>query len=210
MFRSAAGAYGERVAGVPLSGLLDDGAAGLWEIQQHGGATIVQEPEEATFSAMPESAIRGLNVQYIVRLAEMAPLLTKLTMADHDQIPSESPGAAPLIEGGGQACPECGGAMTSVKMGGLLEYRCMGGLLEYRCHIGHRIGLQTMIAQKSNVVEHALGVALSQSEELIDLLERALQESASNDRQTFEMEIAKRRQEQESLRGLTGSSTLTY
>src|SRR5438270_1143154 len=40
MFRSAAAAYGERVAGVLLTGLLDDGAAGLWEIQQHNGATI--------------------------------------------------------------------------------------------------------------------------------------------------------------------------
>jgi len=38
MFRSAANSYGERVAGVLLTGLLDDGAAGLWEIQQHNGA----------------------------------------------------------------------------------------------------------------------------------------------------------------------------
>lgn len=39
MFRSAAAAYGERVAGVLLTGLLDDGAAGLWAIQQQNGAT---------------------------------------------------------------------------------------------------------------------------------------------------------------------------
>lgn len=73
MFRSAAAAYGDRVAGVVLTGLLDDGAAGLWEIQQHHGATIVQDPDEATFRSMPDSAIRGLNVQYIVRIAEMGP-----------------------------------------------------------------------------------------------------------------------------------------
>jgi two-component system, chemotaxis family, protein-glutamate methylesterase/glutaminase len=181
---------------VLLTGLLDDGAAGLWEIQQRGGATIVQEPEEATFRDMPNRAIRGLNVQYIVRLAEMAPLLTTLSMSDNSQTPSKSP-AVPLTEAGNQACPECGGATTAVKM---------GGLREYRCHIGHRIGLQTMIAQKSSVVEHALGVALSQSEELSDLLERAYQSSSAEDRHTLEREIARRKIEQEALRGLTSST----
>ncbi len=36
-FRSAANAYRERVVGVLLSGLLDDGASGLWEIAREGG-----------------------------------------------------------------------------------------------------------------------------------------------------------------------------
>lgn len=83
MFRSAAEWYGDRVIGVLLTGLLDDGAAGLWEIQERGGATIVQDPEEAQFRSMPDCAIRGLNVQYIVRLAEIGPLLQWLTTADH-------------------------------------------------------------------------------------------------------------------------------
>lgn len=196
MFRSAASAYGPHVAGVVLTGLLDDGAAGLWEIQQHGGATIVQEPEEATYRDMPESAIRGLNVQYIVRLAEMAPLLTKLTMTDHNQSSVKSPGI-PFMENGGQACPECGGSMTSVKM---------GRIREYRCHIGHRLGLQTMIEQKSNLVEHALSIALSQSEELTDLLEKAHEESPNQDGHTLKQEIAKRKREQEALRNLTTGS----
>jgi two-component system chemotaxis response regulator CheB len=193
MFRSAAGAFGARVAGVLLTGLLDDGAAGLWEIQQHGGATIVQEPDEAAFRSMPESAIRGLNVQYILRLAEMAPLLTRLAMADQNQGLAQ-PMPPPMVEGSRQACPECGGVMTAVRL---------GKLREFRCHTGHRLGLETMIAQKGSIVEHALEVALSQSEELTDLLESAIAESDSATTAELRRQILVRRQEQEALRRLT-------
>ena len=194
MFRSAAAAYGERVAGVLLTGLLDDGAAGLWEIQQHHGVTIVQDPDEAPFRSMPESAIRGLNVQYIVGVAEMAPLLSRLSMANPDRT---SPGTElpPIVEHSGQACPECGGAMTTVRM---------GGLREYRCHIGHRLSLQAMIAEKNRVIEQAMGMALAQSEELTELLESALESSAGSPDE-LRKEIARRSLEQETLRRLTGN-----
>ena len=194
MFRSAAAAYGERVTGVLLTGLLDDGAAGLWEIQQHHGATMVQDPEEATFRSMPDSAIRGLNVQYIVRLEEMGPLLARLSVTDHDHsIPGET--IHPIETPSGQVCPECGGAMTAVRL---------GTLLEYRCHIGHRMGLQTMIAEKTRLVEHALDVALSQSEELTKLLHTALDESGHKSPESLHEEIAKRDEEQKALRALSG------
>jgi two-component system chemotaxis response regulator CheB len=194
MFRSAAAAYGERVAGVLLTGLLDDGAAGLWEIQQHQGATVVQDPAEATFRSMPDSAIRGLNVQYIVSLAEIPLLLARLSMAEHNTSKPGEP-ILPNVESTRQACPECGGAMTSVRM---------GSLREYRCHIGHRLGLQTMIAQKTSVVERALETALSQSEELTDLLHQALEEPSESSA-ALEEEIARRRLEQETLRNLRGN-----
>lgn len=192
MFRSAAAAYGERVAGVLLTGLLDDGAAGLWEIQQRGGATIVQDPEEAAFRSMPDSAIRGLNVQYIVRLAEMGPLLARLAMGDQtrpiDRI-SEETTRHPT----GQACPECGGAMTLNKL---------GRLKEYSCHVGHRFGMKTMIAQKTGVVERAIVTALSQSEELSELLETADGELDQESLALIQKEITERKREQATLRGL--------
>jgi two-component system, chemotaxis family, protein-glutamate methylesterase/glutaminase len=192
MFRSAAAVYGPRVIGVLLTGLLDDGAAGLWEIQQRGGMTVVQDPEEAQFRSMPESAINGLNVQYIVRLAEMGPLLRWLTIEDRESLPEPHP--EPVLEPSSQSCPLCGGAMATVQL---------GDLREYRCHIGHRFGLKSLIAEKREVVESALSTALSQSEELTALLELSLAEpSDSPDPDELLVELSERKSEQETLRTL--------
>jgi two-component system chemotaxis response regulator CheB len=191
MFRSVAEAFGPRASGILLTGTLDDGAAGLWAIQQRGGSTIVQDPEEALFRAMPENAIRGLNVQYIVRIREMGPLLTQLTRRNERAFPA--PAVEPPLEPGLQTCPECGGAMSTIRL---------GGLREYRCHIGHRFGLRTLIAEKRNVVENFLDSALAQSEELTDLLAMGLSDADPAVKRILHDEIAERRREQQALREL--------
>ncbi len=47
MFRSAARHDGAKVVGVLLTGYLDDGVNGLYEVQKVGGTTIVQDPTDA-------------------------------------------------------------------------------------------------------------------------------------------------------------------
>jgi two-component system, chemotaxis family, protein-glutamate methylesterase/glutaminase len=192
MFRSAAAAYGPRVAGVLLTGLLDDGAAGLWEIQQHGGATIVQDPEEAPYRSMPESAVRGFNVGHIVRLVEMPSLLMSLAMEDSN--PSTQLPMPENLMAAGQTCPECGGVMTLARM---------DNLREYRCHTGHRYGLNSMLLQKSMAVENALNNALAQSEEMSALLEGSLSMALPENAPEICDEIAELRNEQETIRRLT-------
>src|SRR5438552_8176200 len=62
LFRSAAHAYQRRVVGVLLSGVLDDGTAGINTIKQHGGCAIVQDPRDALFPDMAENAARRADV----------------------------------------------------------------------------------------------------------------------------------------------------
>ena len=78
MFRSVAGAYRNRAIALILTELLDDGAAGLSEIPQRGGLTVVEDPQEAAYPDMPKTALLGVAVDYTVGLAEMPALLEDL------------------------------------------------------------------------------------------------------------------------------------
>jgi two-component system, chemotaxis family, protein-glutamate methylesterase/glutaminase len=192
MFRSAAVAYGPRVIGVLLTGMLDDGAAGLWEIQQRGGVTVVQDPEEAAYRSMPDSAIRGFPVHYILGLSEMGRLLPRLVQGDGDPKPARDVPAEHL-EAAQQTCPECGGVMQKARL---------GRLSEYRCHIGHRFGWKTMIAEKSGVIERAISQALAQTEELLQLLEATPGQRDAAVQEPLRREIQSRREHARQLRKL--------
>jgi two-component system chemotaxis response regulator CheB len=77
-FRSAASCCGDRAIGVVLTGELDDGAAGLWELKRRGGIAIVQNPEEAASPSMPLRAVREVETDYILRIGEIGRMLTVL------------------------------------------------------------------------------------------------------------------------------------
>src|SRR5688500_14218466 len=83
LLRSAAVSHGSRVVGVLLTGMMDDGTAGLIAVKRCGGVTVVQDPRDAAYSGMPLSALNNANVDYCVSIAEMGPLLTKLVSKPH-------------------------------------------------------------------------------------------------------------------------------
>jgi two-component system chemotaxis response regulator CheB len=182
LFRSAATAYGARVAAVILSGMLDDGALGLLTVKQNGGIAIVQDTLEAAFTGMPLSALDRAPVAHVLPVAEIAGKLVELTtprrrgarvghakgahVAKPRKHRSENAtrGAAPGRDGrwlvnGHPAlygCPDCGGA--------LLESDA-DGVLRFRCRIGHGYSAESLLASQDERLEDALWTAVRALEE---------------------------------------------
>ena len=78
LFTSAAEAYGPRVVGVLLSGMLEDGIRGLAAIRDAGGAILVQSPADALFPSLPETAIHRLRPDRVLPVQEIAACVLEL------------------------------------------------------------------------------------------------------------------------------------
>jgi two-component system chemotaxis response regulator CheB len=157
LFRSAAIAYGNRVVGVLLTGLRDDGVPGLWEIKRHGGIAVIQDPEEAEFPDMPRHAAAAVSIDYPISVADVPALLTRLATegCEPEEAPEHEGGEVQVTE---LSCPECQG---------VLSVHPPGELPEFGCTIGHRYSVQTLREALTNADENALWAAV-----------RALEQSA--------------------------------
>jgi two-component system chemotaxis response regulator CheB len=78
LFRSAASEHRSRVAGVVLSGGLDNGSAGLFAIKARGGVAIVQDPSDAIAPDMPRNALDAVDVDFCLPVSQIAIVLTQL------------------------------------------------------------------------------------------------------------------------------------
>jgi chemotaxis response regulator CheB len=88
LFRSAASQHGSRVVAVLLSGMLDDGTGGLWDVRRQGGVTLVQDPAEARFPSMPQHGMSEVLVHSCLPLREIAPRLVQLSTEAPPQQPA--------------------------------------------------------------------------------------------------------------------------
>jgi two-component system chemotaxis response regulator CheB len=71
LFNSAAEVYKKDLIGIILTGANNDGAAGLKRVEELGGRCIVQNPQSAYMSSMPESAINSVDCPAIMELNEI-------------------------------------------------------------------------------------------------------------------------------------------
>ncbi len=86
-FQSLAENYGDRALGVILSGTGSDGTRGLLAINEAAGLTLVQDPDTAEFSGMPNSAIQTRIIDQVLPPSELA--LTIARMIHSPQVMQE-------------------------------------------------------------------------------------------------------------------------
>jgi two-component system chemotaxis response regulator CheB len=77
LFQSVARAFGNRAIGVLLTGMGDDGAAGLLEMKQAGALTIAQDEASSVVFGMPAEAIRLGAVDHVLAPGAMPEVLLK-------------------------------------------------------------------------------------------------------------------------------------
>jgi two-component system chemotaxis response regulator CheB len=75
LFHSVAQVFGDRAVAVLMTGMGEDGAAGLGAIQAAGGFTIAQSPDTCIVDSMPRAAISRGFASRVVSLPALASML---------------------------------------------------------------------------------------------------------------------------------------
>jgi two-component system, chemotaxis family, protein-glutamate methylesterase/glutaminase len=178
LFRSAAYVYGSRVIGVILSGLLDDGASGIWTIKQQGGIAIIQKPEDAEQPQLPQNVLQYVDADYTVAASDMGPLIAglvkepapnknKLSEEELKRLKMEVVIATRdnafdmgIMEMGVLTpftCPACAGTLVR-----LVE----ANMIRFRCHTGHAYTASSLAAEVTESVEDKLWQSMRALEEV--------------------------------------------
>lgn len=145
LFRSAAEARGSSVAGVVLSGVLDDGTAGLTAIKSRGGLAIVQDPGDAAYRGMPDSVLANVQVDHVLPAAAIGARLGQIL-------------GAPA----GLICPDCGNALSLLSP----------DQDRFRCHSGHSWSADALLDTADHEMQAALWTAVRTLDEKTKLARR--------------------------------------
>lgn len=176
LFRSAAWIHGPRVIGMVLSGILDDGIAGLWEIKRRGGETIVQDPLDAQFPDMPQSALDVVPIDYVTPARGLAALLLDLVGQSAD-LQTHQEEDMKRFEPTELTCPECRGPISESRR---------ETIKEYRCRVGHRYSPESYLAAQAETQERTLWAAIIALEEGAEVTRGVAADSKAADKQRYE------------------------
>ena len=211
LFRSAARVFGPRVIGVVLSGVRDDGTAGLAAIKMRGGLALVQDPSDAIYGSMPASAIENVEVDHILPVSDLARVVaeragervrvldvaragngganvgSRKRKADEEQLGIEDAVAAFDVDEAAHATHlAAASGLSCPKCNGVLFDHSEGPLARFRCHVGHAYSIESLAGEQARSLDDALWTAY-----------RALRESAAIARRLAERARASGRKESE-------------
>ena len=181
LFRTASRAYRTRLMGIILSGALDDGTYGMEVIKEHGGVTVVQDPEEAQVPSMPLSVLSAITADYVLGAAAIATVIVQSAAAHratasvmkkrtrpepepqerHTTTPQDM--TARFGPPSALSCPDCGGALWEVSA---------ADQLRFRCHVGHQLSADSLDSAQHDAVEGALWSAVRILEEQVEMKRR--------------------------------------
>jgi two-component system chemotaxis response regulator CheB len=181
MLRSVAVCRGYQAIGIVLTGTMGNGASGLCAINQTGGMTVVQDPKDAAFPEMPETALKRMEPDHIARLKDMPRLLDSLVHQPAGDliVPPDNLRYEVEIAKSGRAsmngmdwfgarsvltCPDCGGLMWELKD---------GVMSRYRCHIGHAYTEEMVTVGLDDRLRRAMATALRALHERVALVSKA-------------------------------------
>jgi two-component system chemotaxis response regulator CheB len=164
-------------------------------IKHAGGVAIVQDPQEAFFSILPNNVIEKVPVDRILPVAGIAQTLQELaykpivegeirmqekhnqearvvadSMANFEQ--GKPAGASSVL-----TCPECGGVMWELQD---------GEFIHYRCHVGHDYSSESLFAEQALALEAALWTAIRSLEERASLCRRMAAQAGKRNSQFTE------------------------
>jgi len=190
LFRTAAVHYNTRAIGVVLTGLLGDGAVGLFAIARCGGVAVVQDPAEAVAADMPRRALELVPNARKLPLGELAAVISELTrqpapppppipealrieVSITERIMNTQEPAELLGKPSDFTCPECRGTIRVVDD---------DGMQRFRCRVGHAYSADAFVAAKEQSLEESLWVALQTLQERGQMLTQLAREERARER----------------------------
>jgi two-component system, chemotaxis family, protein-glutamate methylesterase/glutaminase len=91
LFQSVAQVFGNKAVAVLMTGMGEDGAAGMGAIQAAGGFTIAQSPDTCVVDSMPKSAISRGFTSRVVSLSALAGMLQSKVLPERSAEPADVP-----------------------------------------------------------------------------------------------------------------------
>lgn len=174
LFRTAAHSRGGRVVAVVLSGVLDDGSAGVVAVRQRGGVVAVQDPRDALYPGMPLAAIRAAEPDVQAPVTDLAAAIVRQCATEAPTV-SAAPSVLMQVESrmammdgdtmhepghpgrpAGYSCPDCAGTLFEI---------VDDELVRYRCRVGHAWSGEALLGQQAQALEAALWMGLRSLEE---------------------------------------------